>query len=259
MTTVKADLIEGAACTVSKDGSTATRVFHVSDLGLASDVTASYVLQAAIDAPGIPIMGAIHPTIPEIVVQSVSAAPLGAGQIIAVTVSYSAPATKNNPPQLGEKPRIELGTSLVAGKTQKGYSLFTGKQVDLTLTPDAATKLPPQTAMVDVSIPLSTIRYTRRESTDPRAVARKYVGKINKNITGIYPKHSLLCSAITGSSDDGGATYVVTYEFQDNPDGWDIDVVYLIDNNPVSVPSVRLGTLAHYAVYADIDFNKLGL
>lgn len=260
MPTVKADIVSGATATISKDGNAAVRCFVVSDLPEITSVGAPAFLQLALNDPSIPIMGSAHPTFAGIVVQSLVASPFGeGGKHALVSVSYSAPATKNNPPQLGEKPRISVGSSVVSGKTQKGFDIRTGRGTDLTLTPSPSRNLPAQTASVDISIPLTVLRYTRRESVSPEEANDIYVCTINKNKIGRYAAHQLLCTSITGDSDDGGLTYVTTYEFMRNRDGWDIDVVYIVDGNPVSNPSFNDNTRAQFRIYAETDFNKIGV
>jgi len=70
--------------------------------------------------------------------------------------------------------------------------------------------------------PRVTFSITKQKGTSPIDTSVAYVGKINSNnnwqVTG--DQHKWLCTGIVGRSNDGGSNYLVTYNFEYDPDNW---------------------------------------
>lgn len=79
-------------------------------------------------------------------------------------------------------------------------------------------------AKIEVLMPMYTFGLTRRESTSPGAIAQQYVGTTSHKVWFGFPRGTVLCTGITFTSNDGGATFNTTYSFQENREGWLADV-----------------------------------
>lgn len=86
-----------------------------------------------------------------------------------------------------------------------------------------------------IAIPRVSVPIPQRQSVEkivPSVVWRvtERVGGLNvvseaQNIVGtIDASHHWLCTRVDARSEDGGETYVVTYEYQFNPETWDVTV-----------------------------------
>lgn len=73
---------------------------------------------------------------------------------------------------------------------------------------------------VEKQIPITTLRIERKETVSPLAKSVYYVGCVNNKTFARIQKHGWLCTAIEGSSDDGGKNYNTSYEFAFIRDGW---------------------------------------
>lgn len=129
-----------------------------------------------------------------------------------VIVTYGLPpAGTNQPtdPPLAADAQISVETTVVEVETaydRHGQQIFTqhvtGKKVYQS---------------VRYWAPSTTVTYSRRESSDPAAKSILHVGKLNDRVVFGDPKRTWMCVHLGGPSDDGGATYLVTYKFQRTP------------------------------------------
>ena len=93
--------------------------------------------------------------------------------------------------------------------------------------------------------------------------SRDYVGKTNMSgwlIHPTSPENTWLCTGITGETDDGGLTYLVTYSFHYREEGWDSEIVYM-DPNTGKPPSDVVDDVGikTYQMYETANFNNLYL
>jgi len=258
------DVVESAALTVAGTGTTATRLFVVSDLAGAPE---SRTARASF-APGIPQVGTPHPAVPGLVVESIGVA-CKDPETYFVTVNYKYPSGSGGGSSPGSKAQISGGANAQTVQTNldaKGrlmeisYAYKTG-------TDDApGSVVKTQTGEVQIQVPMPVLRFTRREKLDPFDKIKKYVGKINGGAFRGDEKHYWLCSAIDFQSQDGGKTYDVTYEFIRNENTWSATVLY-IDPTTGQPPSPEQSALApevpngvaQFDVYPEANFGGLNL
>ena len=196
----------------------------------------------ATQAPGIPRYGEFHSAIPFLPVTNVDAVYADAGTsdiaIITITFGFVSGGTQyfiNEPGDtIDTLPQLEVLSTVQPARTE--FEILpdgTKKQIIVAYLepPPEGEAGPParieQAGSVEYPLPMETVRYMRRELRNPQAKSRRYVGHINSvGVFGDKP-HMWLCSRLDGVSDDGGATFNVTYEVQRNPDSW----------NPVVTPT----------------------
>ena len=191
-------------------------------------------------------LGAAHPTIPNIYLNEISPKSIGPAQVeLLLRYGVATPGSDSGP--LGE---LQISVSSVG--TQKETSNDAdGALMAVKRTTDVPTGAQQwQTGTVSVLRPLHTLTYTRREASAPDGKGASYVGKING---------STLCTGITGQSDDGGDTYVVTYTFQIDPDGWDKEIFWTDDTGKPPKNAVEGDGKATFTVYKTADFSSLSL
>jgi len=162
---------------------------------------------------------------------------------------------------------IEVGASVSQLETNKDY---TGALMSTTYTYPASYKhnaeMRSQTvnqgAMVSRLIPQRVYRASKRETTTAYAIESLndlYQGKVNSGVWRGYSARTWLCMGISGSSDDGGTTYNVTYDFQYRPDTWD-ESVFFIDPYDGKPPQDISGDAQKtYQIYSTANFNNLDI
>ncbi len=110
--------------------------------------------------------------------------------------------------------------------------------------------------------PTTVLSVTRTENDSPQALAIAFVGKTNAGNFFGEGSGSWLCTAIEGFSEDQGATYTVTYEFElsSDPDLWNATVAYIDDKTgrPV-LPLVDGVSRRTYQIYEQTSFSGLDL
>ena len=260
--TVTANIIPGESISVSPDGWAATVVYHVTGLtGNAN--TRAY---AAIISPGIPVIGTPHPAVSSMRVARVEAKPITSDtpNSMMVTVQYEQLQPDQQPPNEAQLPQVQVGSSVENTVTQKDV---TGAQITVSHTynetdenGDGVTRTETQGGEVEYQVPSTSVTFSRREGQSPAYKSRLFVGKTNAGSFGGDPAGSWLCTRIEGSSDDGGQTFNVTYEFQHNRDTWVATVVF-IDPDTGRPPNglVTGEGLIQVQVYQRIDFYQLNL
>lgn len=87
-------------------------------------------------------------------------------------------------------------------------------------------KLPPQVVAVDYQASEDYVIFRRREAFDPWALSRLYKGTVNARPVFGDRERMWMCTQLDGFTDDGGASWNVTYAFQKNIDTWDIRAIY---------------------------------
>lgn len=242
---VKLDQPDGATTRHTVHGWRVQRSAYVT--GLSGDYHQR--MAQAIGANGIPRLHTAHPEIAELFVWSLDATPAGPTAAI-VQVTYGT----NNAHHLTGLNRpalVEVGASLSQSVT---YEDAEGEPLLVTL--GEGEDAPSQIAQAVKLQPQTTLRYSRLEDANPASKARAYVGKVNAGSFESGSGGTWLCTCIAGRSNDGGATYEVTYDFQYNADNWQPVVVYV---DPATGKPHPDATASVAMIYEAIDFGGLGL
>ena len=281
---VTVDIDDGPSVEITKDGPRATRiarVFGVKGTGAAR-------LWFALNAPGVPRYGDLHPVVEGLPVGHVHAAfESGSTDIATVTCEYFYPTGGNmhfaNIEDVRESglPQLEI-TSTVQPATTQFYLDDAGNKHQILLpytrtdpTTQTSTELPLQSGTVEYQLPMTVFRYMRRERTPVDVIrdkSRAYVGTINSiAIFGEAGIHYWMCTRLDGVSDDAGRTSNVSYEFQRHPDTWNPVAIYtdpdtqrhVTDAAPL-LPGVTNGQrvvngIGRFRIYEAKDFEELEL
>ena len=258
------DVVEGGTLSETQDGYEVVRVAWVDSLSGRADER----LYNAVRAAGVPRYGDPHPSIPNLRVVQRSAAFEGGNDRVVVTLTYRVPQANEGPPSDptgNTQPGIvRVGSTVQGGTTQKDVNgnaitvrhVFPADHED----PEFAGRIITQGADVELSIPQLVLTETRKETGTPANTARVYVGKVNQFACFGGAARTWLCTRIEGTTNDGGVTYEVTYEFQYAEQTWDAVVVFRNPNTqrPVDAPEEGEG-IKTVQVYRVANFAALGL
>lgn len=110
------------------------------------------------------------------------------------------------------------------------------------------------------------LRFTRRETKNPLEKTLKFVGKVNADQFNSGVPRTWLCTRIQSATEDGGETYIVSYEFQHKSDGWQTRVYYT-DSTGKPIPYAEQGKFTYklgreiedYLPYEEARFSELDL
>lgn len=266
MANLTIDIIDGGRLGVSSRGWRATRIAKLGGLTNASQAA----IYAAMNSSSIttstgermPQYGDPHPGIPGIAVLDIEVGQVDKG-IVEVAIQYGVPDLTLTPPSDTAPPQIEVGATVQEVETAldvNGNIMTVGKFVD---TGDALV-LEIQTGTVRKQIPSVYFRFQRREPYSPGDKARRFVGTMNATVVFDDPPKYWLCTGITGTSTDFGASYNVTYEFLRNDDTWDA-VVAWIDPATGRIPTdvffngSNTGGLYRHVIYRTDNFYHLNI
>lgn len=225
------ELTNGSEITNSSlDGFTATRVFLARNLS-GADVNAR--LKEALDLPGVPRPGDPHPSVSNLYLLTVRAEPYTqeSSTHARVVATYRVPSFDQAPPdqpQFGTRQISATVATVIKNVDVNGDEIIlqhTFNTVDENGNPVQRTEYQP--TEVEVSVPQLVVSLTRRESQPPFYQSEAYLRKVNQSGWLGKPARTWLCTKVDGSSDDGGNTYTVVYEFTYNPDTWDQRVVFI--------------------------------
>ena len=226
------DVVDGTAVAQSKDGGiTATRAFIVTDL----QGDAATKMSLALTADQIPAIYDYHPSFGSLRCNNKRVEPITANQFRVLCDYVKLDNSESPEDEPGEEPaQISVGSTVQSKQTTNKIDINTGQITPITIGPlnysneDGSTfTKPSQTGLVNIQVPQTTIRFQKRENEDPLNKSLKYVGKTNSTQFLGIPQGDVLCSRLEGSTNDGGTTYDVTYEFQVDLDGWKADIVYI--------------------------------
>ncbi|MFH1732456.1 MAG: hypothetical protein ABIF82_12515 [Planctomycetota bacterium] len=234
-------------------------------------------LAETLTATNMPAIGSVHPQIATLYLDSYAPMALGGGKA-KVTLTY-----KRKDDQSDDAAVLTVGTTLEQKETNTDY-LGAVMEIDvaddyLVAHPDAALT---QTGTATVGIPKTTLHFTRRETTCPATKSAAYVGSTNSGgWTGVdskAPARIWLCTAITGTSNDGGVTYQVDYDFVHaeriiDGDGevtqctWDAFVFWQDpatgkpdpSSDDIDYAAASGDGWARFQMYPTMDFNDLSL
>lgn len=213
---------QAGSISINSSGITVTKIGRASGIEGAGDA----YLKEVLDDAAMPDYGDQHPTINTIYLSDINIAPDDCGkariQLTYTTPDYTSAPINDTGPGL-----IEVGATISEVDTEKDIN---GDQItvahDFSST-DSDRGVESQGGVVRTFMPQMRLRQSRKESVNPQSKANTYVGRVNSFGIWGYPAESLLCVGITGTSDDNGNSYNVTYEFQYNPDGWGATAVFI--------------------------------
>lgn len=208
-------------------------------------------LQQAMAHPNLPHVGQSHPAIPHLVVGSLVAKHDGPNSA-KIIITY------HNPAGTSDKPKVSIGTALrqLTTETDLAGNRITVAYANAGMDDDTLT----QGARVAVLRPQTELTFTRLENTHPVKTAQIYAGTVNRSSIFQGDPGTWLCTSIDGQSEDGGTTFLVTYLFQHNIDGWQPTVSY---NDPKTnrppadlLPGIGIKQVT---LYKQEEFRNLGL
>lgn len=271
-----------ASVTLSNSSGVSGQEFYLVE-GL-EGTTAMQRLESATLAAGIPRLGILSALL-SVPVESVRARFVGEGlwEEALVEVNYGlvqgGGGFDNNPDDPNAVPQIEFISTKQPVTTQfdfngnllsiVGYEQFPRANGEVIEGPPEVK--PPQHGTVEVIKDMTTIIARRRERTSPGVgVTRTHNDGINNSdVFGDIPM--MWHVNISGTTDDGGATWNVVYEFQRNwPDTWNTIIVWIDPEtgfpgadvtpppNPTAPGSKGNGSLVvqHYEL---VNFRQLNL
>jgi len=245
-------IVDGEQASVSlQRGWVAERVATVS--GVEGDGHARLV--NAVQHVDMPRMQSRHPTITWLRLEEKVPRAI-APDVVEVRLIY-----RPSSPASGEDTLIAVGGSVSQVETNmdfNGDALFVER--GLTSKPEK------QGVFVSVLRPEHTVTFTRTESSDPAAKSKVFVGKVNSSDWRGEPMGAWLCTELSGTSQDSGVSFVVTYGFAfrpiagQNEVGWDVTAVWIdpVTGGPLPEPE-RGRELKRFRVYHSEDFNALNL
>ncbi len=236
MATVTSDILANATLKRDIGGSSATREFHVK-LGPP---------ERALSHPDVPRVGDFHPTEFGIFALSVTATSFTSSpNQTKVVVEYGIPEVGIiGPADDTSPPVLTVATTLQPAEfpidVDGNIITVTGANEEL------------QGGNVRGLIPHAVLSFQRREQSSPATKAINNVGTINATdqFGDVASKHKWLCTAINGVTSDAGASYLVSYEFQRNPDTWDATVVFV---DPSTGLPLVTATLANGGIKDDVQ------
>lgn len=215
------DLISGSSFGHDQNGYHAIRVFSVT--GLTGNGYSR--LKEALIASGVPLRGESHPDFDHLKADTIVATPWPDSNSKAkVSVTYKPWTSRRFVPDPTADPAVEVGASLQEVETNLDYE---DNLITVKYQPPGATEEVEQVARVRKTVVVLNLRLSRREPNSPRDKAQEFTNKVNDNNWIGDPERSWLCKAIHGNSDDGGESYLVTYEFQRQLPNWDVYVAWV--------------------------------
>ena len=246
MSTVKANLIKDSGIHEDHSGYTVTQIWSVTGLDSSSQTDPKV---QALNAPGIPVYGEYYAGLPSCRCYSRDCKADGA-TVCTVTIVYKTPVPSN--PQIGDGLKVKVGTTVVQAKTHYYFKDTDSVAASGVMSVISSGSNPqPQKGEATFYQPVTTLSLTRRERSSPLQKSVYFVGSLNADTFKGFPSGQVLCTGITGFSDDGEISYIVTYEFMisDMTDtnganvGWSALIAWLdpFKNNQPEDP-VKYGT-----------------
>ncbi|MHC4145162.1 MAG: hypothetical protein ACYSUD_10330 [Planctomycetota bacterium] len=293
MAVVVKDVVEGTTVQQGGRGTTATRIFHVS--GITGDPSAKADL--ALRHPDVAALGERHPAYAELFCTNRSIGFIDSTNA-RVDCQYSIPSFERGDLPEGSSGSVavpsedtegtgstDLGTITVAATGAEfetdldvmGNQMICAHVVKLPVPvtetsfdefgdpiPRAeSSKRVEQVQRARISIPQLVLRVQRMEKGSPDQKARDFVGTVNSKAIGIDGPRTWLCTRVDGTSNDGGDTYKVTYEFQYNKELWIFIGIWIDPTTDKPVPSKDFDGEGEefkvFRVYDEADFSKLGI
>jgi len=254
MAELVSDVVDGSSLSEDWVSAKTTRAFVVKGVNTG---TPTERMIEAFTYTGIPITGDQHPAteLSHLYVANKRLENIDS-QTFKILCDYAPLDATQLPPSETRPAQISVGGSVTSTQTNKDKD-----GTDIKLEANSTLKLEEQSGLVTKQIPMVTIGFARHEPDAPDTKARDYVGKLNSaSFLGI-DSELVLCTRISGISNNGGESYQVQYEFQYNPDGWEATVVRIDPNTGVPHKDVDSSASMTKTVdlYETINFNNLNL
>ena len=228
---VKLDLIDGNAGRQTEEGLELTRIAVVTGVTGA----AHKKLINALAVEGMPTIGSGHPDLATCKLRTIELDSV-TGDTIKLRLQYSQRAQGGDwypPPE--EPAQIEVGSSLTQVETNKDIdgNLITVEYTypdDYKLDEKLQGKTIKQCSLVSRMTPETTLIFHTTEYVSPGYKSKQYTNRVNDSVWQSGDAKTWLCTGIVGRSNDGGATFKVTYTFQYREDGWDEEAMFIDPN-----------------------------
>ena len=230
------------------------------------------LLWNAMNAAGIPRFGELHRFL-NLPVNRLEAQLLeGHTKDVLVNIEYGVDTDVSdlfdqNPDDPNAPPRLEVSSTMQPARTE--FELVPGaapKPIVVTFNrpvPGEADDVLTQTGSVEFMVPMSIVRFYRRERADPLSRARGFIGHVNKSgVFGDPTPHWWLITRLDGVTVDRGATWNVTYEFQQNRSTWDPDIAFIDDTTGRRHKDATVengGIRESVPVLPEVEFERLRL
>lgn len=247
---------QGRQATDSIDGFSAQVTYNVD--GVSSETQ-------ALEHIGLPRIGESHPERSGTIVLSATARPNGVG-VYLVTVNYGVPKADQSfqPSTPGATGIIELGAASTDYTTNRDIETGDPIVVRHTYIEELAVgnveqRTEKQSAEIEVEVSHPLLIQRRQETFPPIARTREYSNTVNRHRIWGFEEGTLLCLPITAVSNDGGATWTTTYQFQ-AAEEWTVEARFRDrTSGKPPVDLVRGKGIVEVNVYRKADFSGLGL
>lgn len=256
--TVTLDLIDNTDLKRTSDG------YELSRTAIVTGMTGSghSRLYNAVNDVAMPNIGDSHPAVSSATLKEISTTYVDS-ETVKFKLTYRSQSFTWQKPFVANA--IQVGSSVVQTQTNKDR---TGVDFSLTYTyPTGYQRSPHDTATTEAkeitqgataTLLAPQLRYSvqKIEFSSPESTAANYVGKVNSSGWRGYAARTWLCTNISGYSDDGGATFNTTYEFQYNPDTWNVELVFIKDDGkPPSTTDAN--SKKTYSIYNEANFGAI--
>ncbi len=266
-------LLEDSGATKSGEGFEITEAYMVEGIG-GNPQDKTFI---ALTAPDVPQLGDPHQGGSTAFLSCVNQAVSFKGPTQAkVVCSFRVPRVDSGEPPAGDTGAIDavvdLGTISVGAtaSTRESFEDIKGARMVVSHFVEkddglggTTTELVEQVRSASIVEPQTVLRVTRLEIGSPDVKAREFVGTVNNKPMGKLDRAGVwLCTRIDGTSNDGGETYSVTYEFQRNRLPWGF-IARFIDADtglPILAQDLNTGDEDRfYETYVKADFSQLGI
>ncbi len=237
---------------------------------------ADNLLWNAMNAAGVPRFGELHRFL-GLPVNRLDAQLLeDSSKNVLVNIEYGVDADVSDlfdqdPDDPDASPRLEVSSTMQAARTELELKpdgsrppivLTFTRPIPPTVPPGPTTEVLTQTGSVEFQVPMSIVRFYRRERAHPLSRSRGFIGHVN--LTGVFgdPARWWLITRMDGVTVDRGATWNVTYEFQQNRSTWDPDVVFIDDTTGRRHKDATVGNggiRENVPVLPEVEFEELRL
>ena len=231
------------------------------------------LLWNAMNAAGIPRFGELHRFLGLPVNRLDAQLVEGHTKDVLVNIEYGVDTDVSdlfdqNPDDPGAPPRLEVSSTMQPARTE--FELLpNGSKKPIVLVFDRPDPIPAttstrltQTGSVEFMVPMSVVRFYRRERANPLSRARGFIGHVNfEDVFGDPPRWWLI-TRLDGVTVDRGASWNVTYEFQQNRSTWDPDVAFIDDTTGRRHKDATVkngGIRENVPVLPSIEFERLRL
>ncbi len=266
-------LLEDSGASNSGDGFEITEAYMIEGMG-GNPQDKTYI---ALTAPDVPQLGDPHQGSATAVLSCVSQSVSFKGPTQAkVVCTFRIPRVDAGEPPAGDTGAIDeivdLGTISVGATAASRESFEDIKGTRMVVSHNVekddgaggtTTELVEQVRSASVTEPQTVLRVTRLEIGSPDVKAREFVGTVNNKPIGRLDSVGVwLCTRIDGTSNDGGKTYSVTYEFQRNRLPWGFLAQFIDADTGLPILKADLNTGKEdqfYETYVKTDFSKLGI